>query len=90
MGGEEFLVVVSGSSSPEILELAERVRGNIETITISSEDIGISHQITTSIGVFSYVPQRGDTVELYLEQVDAALYKAKNSGRNVVVSANGF
>lgn len=88
MGGEEFLVVVCGSSSPEVLELAERVRESIETITISCNDVGLSHQLTTSVGVFSHVPTLGNTAEFFLEQADEALYKAKNSGRNVVVSAN--
>ncbi|EVT78319.1 hypothetical protein D032_3244 [Vibrio parahaemolyticus V14/01] len=49
-------MVISGASSFEILELAERIRRNIETIAISCEIIGISHQITTSVEVYSYVP----------------------------------
>lgn len=51
-------MVISESSSFEILELAERIRRNIETIAISCEIIGISHQITAFVEVYSYVPQR--------------------------------
>jgi diguanylate cyclase (GGDEF)-like protein len=88
MGGEEFLVVVCGSSSSEVLKLAERIRKSIETVTISCDDVGQSHQLTISVGVFSHVPTLGSTAEFYLKQADEALYKAKSSGRNVVIAAN--
>nr|WP_319555599.1 GGDEF domain-containing protein [uncultured Vibrio sp.] len=90
MGGEEFLVVVYGSSILEIQNLAERIRISIENIVISCDDTGLSHDLTTSVGVFSHVPQVGDNSEFYSEMVDSALYEAKNRGRNVVVSVNNI
>lgn len=85
IGGEEFLVVVSGSSTPEVFKLAEQIRESIEKITISHTEKALTHQLTTSIGVFSQIPQLGDDYSVYLNSVDEALYKAKSSGRNMVV-----
>ncbi len=46
-----------------------------------------SHGIVTiSIGLTAVVPSAGAQPEQYLQIADAALYEAKNSGRNIVVS----
>lgn len=86
IGGEEFVVFIHDIKEREALLLAERMRGSIEHLEISQAlEAGVPN-VTVSIGVALAVPS-GDTsfADLY-ERADRALYTAKNSGRNKVVS----
>lgn len=85
-GGEEFLVVTpdtSGSAEKGLYERLRRKIAGLRTATRSGE-IGI----TVSIGVAG--ADRGTTVESLLAAADAALYRAKDQGRNRVVYAPGI
>lgn len=74
-GGEEFLVALPGAGLELARELAERLRGEIEA------SLG---GITASIGVASEVPKSQGDVNTLIERADAALYRAKEAGRNRV------
>ncbi|MDD1612664.1 MAG: diguanylate cyclase, partial [Methylococcaceae bacterium] len=80
LGGDEFTVVLENISHPED---AARIAQAI--ITDLSEPWSISDTgevlIGASIGISLY-PQHGHTPELLLQQADAAMYKAKEGGRN--------
>jgi diguanylate cyclase (GGDEF)-like protein len=80
-GGEEFAVVVPGSSSSDMLLLAERIRQRIEQTEI--QDNTASARMTISAGVAALVDD--DTVETLLKRADKALYQAKHEGRNRTV-----
>ena len=81
-GGEEFCVMTTGATAQEAAELGERVRQGIETIT------GTARALSASIGVASF-PADGVDVPSVLAAADAALYRAKEGGRNRVESAAG-
>jgi diguanylate cyclase (GGDEF)-like protein len=81
-GGEEFMLVMSKIDLPEVLERAEYFRKTIEDI--SAETDGREIRITVSIGVAIY-PLHGADQDQILSCADAALYQAKNAGRNQVV-----
>lgn len=83
-GGEEFLVVLPHSTSKAAAEQAERLRKHIQGLTIQSNDSEI--QLTISLGIAQYKPHREDWQE-FLSRADAALYRAKDSGRNQWVVA---
>jgi len=79
-GGEEFLILLSGTGPEGSELLAERIRQEVEsTNPLSNKDI----RLTVSLGITSL---RGepDATELLLERADAALYRAKQGGRNRV------
>ena len=83
-GGEEFLVVLPHSTSKAAAEQAERLRKHVQVLTIQSNDSEI--QLTISLGIAQYKPHREDWQE-FLSRADAALYRAKDSGRNQWVVA---
>lgn len=84
-GGEELVAVLPETSMREGLEVAERLRGHVESERWSQGG-GKLGTITISIGVVAYPDQRGTVDELFFA-ADLALYRAKNGGRNQVCSA---
>lgn len=80
-GGEEFLVLLTGIEQPHAVRLAERIRTEIEALGIVHAD-GTTH-VTVSIGVTAGAICQGVQNAL-ISGADAALYAAKQAGRNRV------
>ncbi|MFP5441855.1 MAG: diguanylate cyclase [Gammaproteobacteria bacterium] len=81
-GGEEFVVVLPGTGEAEAAVIAERIRLAVEATPIPNGETPL--HVTLSIGLAVRVPDAGDASQL-LADADAALYRAKNNGRNRVV-----
>ena len=84
-GGEEFAILMPGLALKEATGAAERIRAAIAGAIIYVDDKAIP--ITASLGVASYPAPGINNLNDLLKAADQALYKAKNSGRNRVVSA---
>lgn len=84
-GGEEFCCLLPETDIDSALMLAERFRLIIEEEQFNFE--GISIDITISLGV-SEIREDIKTPSELLKKADEALYKAKERGRNKVVSMN--
>jgi diguanylate cyclase len=86
LGGEEFAVLLSHTSSAGGVELAERIRAMVEQGKIrradSNETIG---NVTVSLGVASC--GENEQFESMLSRADNALYQSKSAGRNRVTVA---
>jgi len=82
-GGEEFCLVLPQTGIRAAVVVAERVRALIEELRFESPDGGF--QATVSIGVAA-VAGRDVGWEPILSEADQALYRAKKTGRNRVVS----
>lgn len=80
VGGEEFAIVLPETELEDACKVAAKVRELVET-TPAAVDTA-SFPVTVSLGVASYA--NGDTAESLYVRTDAALYKAKQSGRNRV------
>jgi len=78
-GGEEFLIVLPHSTLKAASEQAERLCAYVRSLLITSVEQEIV--ITISIGIAQYKIHREDW-ETFLNRADAALYQAKNSGRD--------
>ncbi len=82
IGGEEFLMVLPDTSTEAAAALLNRLRGLIRALDWSS--ISPNLDVTFSAGVVEVYS--GDTVDTVLARADAALYSAKHTGRNRVVT----
>jgi len=81
-GGEEFALILPETTKRLALELAERVRGNIDASPVRLGEH--HHRITASQGVATY-PRDASTWQALVEVADKALYKAKQAGRDRVI-----
>jgi diguanylate cyclase (GGDEF)-like protein len=88
-GGEEFTLIMPDASLEAAQQRAEALRQ--EAIQLRVQDGGQSPEaITLSLGVAIY-PQHGQTIENVLRAADAALYRAKQEGRDrVIVAERGY
>lgn len=82
MGGEEFSILLPDTKAEEAVILAERLRAAVEQARFPYIDH--TTKVTMSIGVSTF--QEGNTdLDSMLRNADAAMYQAKNEGRNKVV-----
>jgi diguanylate cyclase (GGDEF)-like protein len=84
LGGEEFAILLPETGIQVAMTVAERIRSTIENTSIKSLG-GVEFRFTVSIGVAEQ-PQGDKSEETLIGIADAALYQAKTSGRNRVVS----
>ena len=83
-GGEEFIILLPNTSRESALQLAEKIRNNVELENIPHAYSRASSHVTISIGVVSMIPQAGLNQNILVEMADKALYNAKNLGRNQI------
>ena len=81
-GGEEFVILLPGQSLPHATVVAERIREAYRGV--SASDLGPG--CTVSLGVAEF--REGDTPNTLLARGDAALYQAKEKGRDCVEVAH--
>lgn len=81
-GGEEFVILLTGTNREDAALVAERIRGAVEQVTFDCERGRL--KLTASFGAASLTP--GDSPEDLFRKADAALYQAKEAGRNCVAS----
>jgi PleD family two-component response regulator len=85
-GGEEFLIVLSRCNREHLKSRAEQIRLTIGDVPFPTPEGVIS--VSLSLGAITIENwDKSMSIELFLKQVDAALYQAKASGRNRVIFA---
>ena len=79
LGGDEFAIVVRDAPTETVIEaIAERIsRCFTRPFQVERDEL----RITASLGIAQF-PDDGETVDLLLAHADAAMYQAKNAGRN--------
>ena len=83
-GGEEIIIILPGASLQNTHQRAEQLRTGIEGLAVEMYDE--EHTVTASLGLAIF-PEHGATIKEVIRAADAALYEAKNKGRNRVVIA---
>jgi len=81
-GGEEFVVLLPETAVHGAMIFADRMRQRIANYAFGEPDNPV--RITVSVGVACYPDRAVETPESFLALADAALYRAKADGRNVV------
>ena len=84
-GGEEFLLILPDAPLEATRGRAETLRRAVQEIELTFEGRRLPFP-TVSLGVAVF-PEHGSTRQLLVRAADAALYQAKNSGRNRTISA---
>jgi diguanylate cyclase (GGDEF)-like protein len=83
-GGEEFVLVMAHASQSSVPERAERLRRGVQELAIEYERQRVG-PVTISVGIGGF-PDHGESGQAVLRVADAALYRAKQSGRDRVVA----
>jgi diguanylate cyclase (GGDEF)-like protein len=84
-GGEEFLVLLPGTTAAGARQVAKRMVQAVADLAIPHAASDVFPMVTICIGVASLIPSMDDTSEKLVKLADACLYKAKQTGRNRVV-----
>ena len=84
-GGEEFVVILPTADLHAAHGRAKQIQSQIRGVSVMHAGISLG-RITVSVGVAA-LPMHGTTQKDLLEAADAALYRAKNEGRDRVVVA---
>ncbi len=79
IGGEEFAILLEDTGLAGAMDVAERLRKNVENLKLSFQ--GETVPVTISLGVAAF-PADTDNQEKLLNYADQALYRAKKNGRN--------
>jgi two-component system cell cycle response regulator len=85
-GGDEFVVLLVETNSDEAMLVAERMRKAIESERLV-QSMGLDVRLTISIGIAAF-PEHATTKQHLLNLADQAMYRGKESTRNVVFLAN--
>ncbi|MEE2025537.1 MULTISPECIES: GGDEF domain-containing protein [Alkalimonas] len=84
-GGEEFALILPNTDITGALQVAERIRSQLAAKPLPVQQHQLA--ITISAGCYAAVASSDSSMELYIHNADKALYQAKNSGRNQVISS---
>lgn len=89
-GGEEFATIMPETDQKGARKVAERLRSVLAELRLHHGAASAGPLVTLSIGIATIVPSEEVCPDLLLTQADQALYAAKHSGRNCVVSADNI
>ncbi len=84
IGGEEFVLMLGGTSQNDAVIAAERIGAGLRKMQVSP--LEPHYRITASMGITQY--SQMEDIETTLDRADKALYDAKRTGRNKLVIAN--
>ena len=87
-GGEEFAIIMPETDQAGARKQAERLRDFLAGLRLTHGAPGVGPLVTLSIGIATQVPSEDICPDWLLGRADQALYAAKHSGRNRVVSAD--
>lgn len=84
-GGEEFVIIQPNTDEQGSLHVAELIRTRIRLLGIPHARSRVSPIVSISIGISTTIPSRGRSHLEFLNDVDMALYRAKEEGRDRIV-----
>ena len=85
-GGEEFACILPKTDAAGLFMVGNQLRENINALRIPHEHSKVAPHVTISLGGATMIPSQETLPYLLVGQADARLYKAKEGGRNRLVS----
>lgn len=87
-GGEEFTVLLPNTLKEDAMQVAERIRTNIESTDFDYEGQHVRVTISGGVSVFDRKSNPVNSAKEFVEQADKALYASKENGRNRITFAD--
>ena len=87
-GGEEFGIILPNTPLKGTMVVGQRILSHIRMMGMPHQGISATAILTVSIGAASIIPSVSGKQDQLIKAADTALYHAKNSGRNMLVSAD--
>lgn len=87
-GGEEFAIILGGTDSEGAFNIAKQAMENVKNLKIPHNNSKTNEYLTISIGVATTFAKFELTESDLINAADKALYQAKESGRNQIISKN--
>lgn len=84
-GGEEFAVILPNTDREGAEYIANTIRDTVGRLMIPHASSAVAEHVTISLGVAAAVPSTAMDVDAFIKKADAALYSAKEKGRNQVI-----
>lgn len=84
-GGEEFAVIMPNTSAKGAIHVAEAIKIELGWLKIHHVQSNVSEYVTLSMGVSSTIPTHSVSPSAIIAITDAALYEAKNQGRDRII-----
>ena len=84
-GGEEFAVILPNTNERGAKNVAEKLRLEVKAMEVAHPRSSVSSYVTISIGMATLVPTEDSSLLDFLHDVDMALYRAKENGRDQIV-----
>lgn len=86
-GGEEFVIVLYDTTVNDANEVCIGIQNNIKSLNGFESQWGKMSTVTMSFGIASMIPDENSNFENIITSADMALYRAKNEGRNCIITA---
>ena len=85
-GGEEFVVLLPRMDGQQAMEIAQNILGEIRLLALPHAATPLGF-VTVSLGIASFVPSESQAPKDLISAADAAMYQAKQAGRNCLKMA---
>ncbi len=86
-GGEGFVMLVNGADADKAGEIGERLRESVQALGEPHGKSQVADCVTISVGICTRIPQTEADGQRLMVDADAALYRAKQGGRNRVAAS---
>ncbi|HBS58014.1 MAG TPA: hypothetical protein DEA44_01965, partial [Firmicutes bacterium] len=84
-GGDEFVLSIQGKTRQEIQKTIERIHASVQANPLIIDGLAEPIPLKISVGVAYSGGNKGRSADWFISQADAALYEAKQRGKNDIV-----